>query len=190
MEDRMKTKAMTLIGLVTALLCIAGPIAVTIPLSPVPISLATLAICFAVYVLGMKNGTISCLLYLLMGMIGLPIFSGFSGGIGKLLGPTGGYLIGYIALAAISGFFIEKWQTNRFMHGIGMVLGTVICYMLGSIWLMQQAKVTFYTSITMGVLPFLPGDVLKLIVAVTLGPVLRKHLLKAGLVLFPKNMNK
>ncbi len=186
----MKTKAMTLIGLVTALLCIVGPVTVVLPISPIPVSLTTFGICLAGYVLGMKRSTISCLLYLFMGMIGLPIFSGFSGGIGKLLGPTGGYLLGYVVLALVSGFFIERWPTMRIIHGAGMVLGTGICYLFGTIWLMIHSDMTFYAALTVGVLPFLPGDILKVVVALILGPMLRKRLLQAGLVLFPKNMNK
>ena len=186
----MKTKSMTLIGLVTALLCIVGPITITIPISPIPISLVTLAIWFAIYVLGTKRSVISCILYLGMGAIGLPIFSGFSGGIGKLLGPTGGYLIGYIVLTVVSGWFMDKWPMNRWMQGLGMTLGVVLCYFMGTAWLMVQMEVNCYSAISMGVLPFVPGDILKLIIAIMIGPVLRKRLVKAGLVLFPKNRNK
>ncbi len=186
----MKTKTMTITGLVTAILCIMGPLAIAVPVSPVPISLATLAIYFAVYVLGMKRGVISCLLYLLMGTIGLPIFSGFSGGIGKLLGPTGGYLTGYLVLALIAGIFIEKWQRNRYLQALGMILGTFVCYLLGTCWLAWQMELSFYAALGVGVLPFIPGDIVKLAIAVTAGPMLRKRLIQAGLVLFPKNMNK
>ncbi len=186
----MKTKSMTIIGLVTAMLCIMGPLTIAVPISPVPISLATLAIYFAVYVLGMKRGVISCLLYLLMGMIGLPIFSGFSGGIGKLLGPTGGYLAGYLALALITGIFIEKWQGNRYLQAVGMIFGTSVCYLFGTCWLAWQMDMSYYTALGVGVLPFIPGDIVKLAIAITTGPVLRKRMMQAGLVLFHKNMNK
>lgn len=186
----MKTKAMTITALITAVLCIMGPLAIVVPISPVPISLATLAIYFAVYVLGAKGGMFSCLLYLLMGTIGLPIFSGFSGGIGKLMGPTGGYLTGYLALAFIAGAFIEKWQGNRYLQAVGMILGTAVCYMSGTCWLAWQSDISFGAALGLGVLPFIPGDIIKLAIAVTTGPVLRKRLIQAGLVLFPKNMDK
>ena len=81
---------MTIISLMTAMICILGPITLAIPISPVPISFVTLAIYLAVYILGMKKGAISCLLYLLIGFVGLPVFSAFTGGVGQLLGPTGG----------------------------------------------------------------------------------------------------
>ena len=101
-----KTKTMVIIGVMAAVTCILGPLSLAIPVSPVPISLTNLAVYFAVYVLGMKKGTISYLIYLLIGLIGLPVFSAFTGGPAKLFGPTGGYLIGFAFMAAICGFFL------------------------------------------------------------------------------------
>lgn len=164
----------------TAMICILGPITLAIPISPVPISLVTLAIYFAVYILGMKKGAISCLLYLFIGFVGLPVFSAFTGGVGKLLGPTGGYLIGYVFMAVISGLFIEKWQTNRIMHMIGMLFGTLICYLIGTLWLSMQAGMSFYAALGAGVLPFIPGDIVKIVVAFIAGPAIRKRLIRAG----------
>ena len=100
MKDKPGIYQMAIIGVMTAIICILGPL--SIPIGLVPVSLTNLAILFALYVLGMKKGTLSCILYLLIGLIGLPVFSGFSSGPGKLLGPTGGYLIGFIFMALIS----------------------------------------------------------------------------------------
>ena len=86
------TKQITLIGLMTAVVCILGPLSIPLPISPVPISFTNLAIFLAVYLLDLKGGTVCLLVYLALGAAGLPIFSGFSGGLGKLAGPTGGYL--------------------------------------------------------------------------------------------------
>ena len=90
------TFQMTLIAVMAAITCILGPLSIPIPISPVPISLTNLAIYLTVCLLGWKFGTISYLIYLLIGIAGLPVFSGFSSGFAKLLGPTGGYLIGFI----------------------------------------------------------------------------------------------
>lgn len=95
-QKSMTTYQLVLTGVLTAVICILGPMTLMIPISPVPISLANLAICLSIVILGMKLGTLSCILYLLIGLAGLPVFSGFSGGIGKLAGPTGGYLVGYL----------------------------------------------------------------------------------------------
>lgn len=179
--NRNKIKSMTIISLMTAILCILGPITLPIPISPVPISLVTLAIYFSVYVLGMKRGTISCLLYLLIGFVGLPVFSAFTGGVGKLFGPTGGYMIGYIFMALISGFFIEKWAVKRILHIVGMVLGTVVCYLFGTVWLSMQAGMSFYAALGVGVVPFILGDTVKIVAASIAGPEIRKRLIRTGL---------
>ena len=176
-----KIKSMTIISLMTAILCILGPITLPIPISPVPISFVTLVIYFSVYVLGMKRGTISCLLYLLIGFIGLPVFSGFTGGIGKLLGPTGGYMIGYAFMAMICGIFIDRWATKRVLHIIGMALGTLVCYLFGTVWVSMQAGISFYAALGVGVLPFILGDMVKIVAASIAGPMIRKRLIRAGL---------
>ena len=110
---KFNTKTLTLIGVMTAVICIMGPLSIQLPISPVPISLGTLAIYFVIYVLGMKKGTISCCIYLLIGFIGIPVFTGFTSGPAKLLGPTGGYLVGYIFMALICGFVVDK-TNNKF----------------------------------------------------------------------------
>ena len=104
-KPKFTVKQLALVGLMTAVICVLGPLALNIPVSPVPISLGTLAIYFVVSVLGMKLGTISVIIYILLGLAGVPIFAGFTSGPGKLFGPTGGYIIGYIFMALICGFF-------------------------------------------------------------------------------------
>ena len=101
-----KTKRLTLIGLSAALLCILGPLSIPLPVSPVPITLTNFAVYIIIYILGMHSGTVSVLIYLCLGAVGLPVFSAFSGGLGKLAGPTGGYLAGFLFLALIQGFLI------------------------------------------------------------------------------------
>lgn len=176
-----KTKTMALIGVMAAVTCILGPLSLAIPVSPVPISLTNLAVYFAIYVLGMKRGTISYCIYLLLGLTGLPVFAAFTAGAGKLFGPTGGYLIGFIFMALICGFFIEKWEKKLYMHFIGMVLGTAVCYFFGTAWLAYTAHMGFAAALAAGVIPFIPGDLAKIIIAMIAGPVIRKQLKRAGL---------
>ena len=176
-----KTKTMSLICVMAAVTCILGPLSLAIPVSPVPISLTNLAVYFAIYVLGMKRGTISYCIYLLLGLIGLPVFAAFTGGAGKLFGPTGGYLIGFIFMALICGFFIEKWEKKLYMHFIGMVLGTAVCYVFGTAWLAYTAHMGFAAALAAGVIPFIPGDLVKIIIAMIAGPIIRKQLKRAGL---------
>lgn len=178
----MKTKTMALIALMAAVTCILGPLSLAIPISPVPISFTNLAVYFTIYVLGTKKGTISYLIYLLLGLVGLPVFSGFSGGAGKLFGPTGGYLIGFIFMALICGIFIEKWPAKLYLHFVGMILGTAVCYLFGTIWLAFQANMDFSAALAAGVIPFIPGDLVKIIIALLAGPIIRKQLKRAELI--------
>lgn len=176
-----KTATIALIGMMTAVTCIMGPLSVPLPFSPVPISLTNLAIYIAIYVLGMKWGTLSYLIYLLIGFVGLPVFSGFTGGAAKLLGPTGGYLVGFILMALICGAFIDRSHGKMLPSFLGMVLGTLVCYAFGTVWLAYQAGMSFGAALAAGVIPFLPGDLGKIVVSMIVGPQIRARLAKAGL---------
>lgn len=180
-KGKLNTKTMALIGVMTAIICIMGPL--SLPIGPVPLSLGTLAIYFVIYVLGMKKGVISCLVYLLMGMVGIPVFTGFSSGPAKLLGPTGGYLIGYIFLALICGFVIDNTD-NMVICFFGMLLGTAVLYAFGTAWLAYSTKMTFPQALAAGVLPFIAGDVAKIVTAMIAGGEVKKRLRRAGVLAF------
>lgn len=181
-SKKSKIYNMTLIGLMTAILCIAGPLMIPIGISPVPISVTNLAIYLTVFVLGWKRGTLSCIVYLLLGTVGLPVFSGYQGGLEKLTGYTGGYLIGFIFMAIVSGIFIEKFAGKWYMYAMGMVLGTLIAYALGTAWLAYLMNITYAKALLLGVVPYILGDFIKIAVAIIVGSALRQALLKAGLI--------
>lgn len=179
MNTKLSVPQLTVIGVMAAVTCILGPL--SIPIGVIPISFTNLAIYLAIYALGCKKGTISYLIYLCIGLIGVPVFSAFSSGPGKLFGPTGGYLIGFIAMAIISGIFVDKFWGKWYMQFIGMAIGTVCCYVIGSIWLSFQAHMTFKAAFGAGVIPFIPGDLVKIVIALVVGPQIRKQLIKAQL---------
>lgn len=158
----MKTGDMTLIAVMAALICIAGPL--TIAVGPIPLSLASFAVYLAGAVLGSRRGAAAVLVYLLIGMIGVPVFSGFSGGFQKIAGVTGGYLIGYLPCAWISGMGKGKTKWKLFLC---LLAGTLALYLLGTAWFMAQTGNGLAAALGLCVLPFLPGDGLKMI-AVTL----------------------
>jgi len=170
---------MTMIGLMAAVICILGPL--SIPVGLVPVSFTNLAIFFTIYILGTKKSVMSLLIYILIGLAGAPVFSGFSGGLAKLLGPTGGYIIGFIIMALISGIFIDKFIDKWLLCIFGMITGTLACYTLGTAWLAYQAKMTIPAAIGVGVLPFIPGDIVKILVVSIMGPRIRKRLIKHNL---------
>lgn len=175
------TRQMAIIGVMAAVTCILGPLSLPLPFSPVPISFTNLAIYLSAYVLGWKRGTLSYGIYLFIGLIGIPVFSSFTGGPGKLFGPTGGYLIGFIFTALICGIFIDKWFSSPLLCFLGLLLGTVVCYLFGSIWLSYQGGITFWQSYLAGVIPFIPGDFIKILIALIIGSQIKKRLQKAGL---------
>ena len=168
-NTKIKTITITKVALSTAIICILGPLSIVLPISPVPISLGILGIFFAVYVNGWLWGTVSCLLYLLLGFVGVPVFTGFTAGVGKLLGPTGGYMIGYIFLSLIAGLFISKFEKKIPLHILGMVLGTLSCYALGTAWLAISLKMSFAAAFMAGVVPFILADAVKMAIAIAVG---------------------
>ncbi len=179
MKNRSKVYEMAIIGVMAAIICILGPL--SIPVGVVPISFTNLAIYFALYALGMKKGTISYIIYMLIGFVGMPVFSNFSGGPSKLLGPTGGYIIGFVFMALIAGFFIDNFTDKSILCFAGMVLGTAVCYALGTIWLSYQANMPASAALAAGVITFIPGDLVKILIAAFAGPGIRKRLINANL---------
>lgn len=171
--ENFKTRQLVLTGLAAAFICITGPMTILLPLSPVPISLCTLSIYLFSYLLGSKHATISVLVYLLIGFFGLPVFAGFTSGPGHLLGPTGGYLIGYILIALICGHFRSKSGLHL---ALGCVLGTLSCYALGTLWLALQNNLSLTIACSVGILPFLPGDIIKILCIILIGPTIQRRL--------------
>ena len=159
--------------------CIAAPFSIPIPVSPVPLSLTTFILYLSVYILGTRNAFISYVIYLLLGLVGLPVFSGFSGGFAKLAGPTGGYLIGFLFMIPLTGILFEKTGKSFWKQFGAMVLGTLVCYLFGTVWLCLQLNLDFIGGLGVGVIPYLPGDTAKIILAALIGPVIVKALKRA-----------
>ena len=163
-----KLNIIVLIAAMTSVICVIAPISIITPFSIVPISLSTFAIILSVYILGLFPGLASVVLYIILGFCGLPVFSGFTGGAQKVLGPTGGYIIGYIFLAIISGLFIDKFDDMR-IRFFGIVLGMVILYIFGTVWLAFNLNYSFKDALFVGVIPFTIGDLIKIILAMYIG---------------------
>lgn len=172
------TVSMVLMALFAAITCVLAPL--SIPIGPVPISLTNLVIYVSVYILGWKQGTISYIVYLLLGMVGLPVFSSYEGGIGKLAGPTGGYLIGFILMAVVCGIFVEKFDGKVVFGIVGMILGTIIAYAFGTAWFCFSTGTGVVAALGLCVFPFIIGDLIKIIIASLVGPVIRKQIKKVA----------
>ena len=159
----MKTKQMILCALFAALTAVCSMISIPLPFTPVPINLATLSVFLAGGLLGSKNGAVSQLVYVILGAVGLPVFHSFTGGFGVLAGPTGGYLIGYVAAAWLIGFMLEKLGHGFIKNMIGMITGMAICYMLGTLWFMYLTSTGLAAAMMLCVVPFLIGDAIKIV---------------------------
>jgi biotin transport system substrate-specific component len=151
-------------------IALSAQIAFPIPFSPVPITMQTLTVLLTGMLLGSRLGTLTLLAYLAEGIAGLPVFAFGTSGIAVLFGPTGGYLIGFVAAAGLVGFLAERgWDRRRVTTFLAMIGGNLAIYACGAGWL------GFYLSslseaIMVGVLPFLIGDAMKIALAVILLP--------------------
>ena len=177
MSKKVSVEKITSIGLFTALLCILSPF--SLPIGPVPISLCTFFVMLSGIVLGWKLGTSSVILYILLGGIGLPVFSSFSGGVGVLIGPTAGYIFGYIPLALCAGISSNK----KLWSQVGLlILGNIILYVIGTCWYMIVANQTIVRALVVCIVPFLFGDGVKIICAIVIGATVKKELQKGRLL--------
>lgn len=166
----MKTKDMALIGLFAALMAICSWISIP---TTIPFTLQTLGVFLAVGILGGKRGTITVLLYLLIGAVGIPVFAGFKGGIGALAGPTGGYLIGFIGTALVMWFFTARFEITRRIQILSMIIGLLVCYCFGTLWFMwifnhTQGTISLMGTLSACVFPFILPDLIKIAIAILL----------------------
>ncbi|AFQ43151.1 biotin transporter BioY [Desulfosporosinus meridiei] len=148
---------------------------IVIPLQPLPITLQTLFTGLAGIVLGGYTGALSQIVYVLLGIIGLPVFAGGKAGLGTLLGPSGGYLIGFIVGAFIIGKLVEfKKEPGIAWTGFSLVVGNLVIYAFGVTQLALVAHLSIAKALMVGVVPFIIGDLLKLIATVLIASKLRK----------------
>ena len=175
---RSATRSLVLCALMAALTAICSQI--QIPLPMVPINLALFAVHLSGALLGWKYGALSMVVYALLGVIGVPVFAGFGSGPAVLFGKTGGYILGYILCALLVGALSRKFAFNFKTLCLSMVLGVAVCYTFGTIWFMAVTGLNLATSMSYCVIPFLPGDVVKILLAAFLALRLRKPLAAQG----------
>ncbi len=172
------TKNLTYTALMAVLIVLCSWI--TVP-APVPFTLQTFGVFCAVGLLGGELGAAAVLLYLLMGVVGLPVFSGFSSGVGHLLGPTGGYIIGFLFSALVYGLVTRLFGEKTLAAVIGMALGLLVCYAFGTAWFVyvysrRVAAIGLMQALGMCVFPFLIPDGVKIACAVLLVSRLRRRI--------------
>jgi biotin transport system substrate-specific component len=164
-------KRMVYAALMAALTAAGAYIA--IPIGPVPIVLQNLFVMLAGLLLGGRWGAISIGVYLVAGAVGMPVFAGGTGGVGKFVGPTGGYLLGFLAAAYLIGVISERGRGRVIIDVLAMVAGTAIIYAFGVPWLKVITGMSLSKTIAVGMLPFLIGDLIKIAAAVPIVRTLR-----------------
>ncbi|HMA60672.1 MAG TPA: biotin transporter BioY [Halanaerobiales bacterium] len=172
MDNTFKTKYLILTGLFAALTAIGAYIYIPLPISPVPITLQMFFTFMAGGLLGKKYGFFSQLIYILIGAIGLPVFAGGTGGFGILFGPTGGYVLGFLAAGYIAGFSKDTFISKL----LYMLLALIVIYLLGTTRLMMVIQVDFIKALTIGVTPFIIGDLMKVALAAYLSVKLSNYI--------------
>lgn len=176
----MKTRTITTVGIFAALMCIISPFSV--PIGPVPISLATLGVYIIASLFDWKKSTLIIIIYIVLGAIGVPVFSNAQGGFAVLIGPTGGYILGYILCALVESLLIKLMKDKPWSFPIAMIAGTVIIYVFGTAWFLvymnfiKSVEYSLVKALTVCVIPFLIGDSIKMVIASLIGWRFKKYL--------------
>ena len=164
---RSKTFSMVYVALFAVLIAICSWISIP---TTVPFTLQTLGIFVSVGVLGGKRGSLSVLIYLLLGAIGIPVFAGFTGGMGVMLGSTGGYIIGFLLLALVMWLMEQLLGKKTWVLALSMVVGLIVCYAFGTAWFMvvyarSAGSIGLMTALGWCVIPFIIPDAIKIVIA-------------------------
>lgn len=166
-DNKMKIKDIAYIAMFAAIMTICSWISIP---SAVPFTLQTFGVFLAIGVLGGKRGTLAILTYLILGALGVPVFANFSGGIGYMLGPTGGYIIGFL-LSALVMWLIECFtKKTKWMLVVQMFAGLLVCYAFGTVWFVavyskNTGPIGFWTALLKCVIPYIIPDAIKIALA-------------------------
>ncbi len=154
---------------------------VTVPLPAVPVTLQTFAVFAALGILGGARGTAAVAVYIALGAAGVPVFSGFNGGLGALLGATGGYILGFLFSALLYWLITSLWKRPALPRIVGMIAGLAVCYAFGTVWFAvvysrASGPIGFGAALMKCVVPFLLPDAVKLALAYAVSSAVKKRL--------------
>jgi biotin transport system substrate-specific component len=160
-------------SLFTALIIVGGYLSLPLPMIPVPIVLADFFVIMAGLILGAAWGGASVGIFIFLGLLGLPVFAGGKAGLAVLFGPTGGFVIGYLTGAVLAGWIGGRGKPSRGKDIVAIVLGFTVELILGVIWIGVSLQVGWEKALTIGLLPFLPGTLIKMVGIWLVAPRLR-----------------
>ncbi|MGB8450779.1 MAG: biotin transporter BioY [Anaerocolumna sp.] len=171
-DSSMNLRMTVYAALFTALIIIGGYLSVPIPVGPVPIVLADFFVMVTGLFLGKKWGLSSVVLYIFLGAIGLPVYASGKAGLAVLFGPTGGFLFGYLALVFAIGFISGMGKPSLLKNMTALIIGNIFLYVFGVPWLKVVMHLTWGKALAAGLIPFIPGIIIKIIVALALAQIL------------------
>lgn len=176
MQKKFKVRDLSYISLFATLIAVSGYITIPLPFSTVPVTAQTLAVMLAGCLLPIGHAAASVLVFLLMGAIGLPVFSGGAAGLGVIAGKTGGYLIGFLFGAAVIAALKGKKPGFLRLLTVNAIGGILVVYLFGVLWLNFVTGIGFQKAVIFGALPFIPGDIVKIVVAALVSGKLARHI--------------
>lgn len=175
-----KLQNMIIVALFAAIIGVLAQLVIPLPL--VPITGQTLAVGLAATILGSRKGTYTTILYLIIGAVGIPVFAQMQAGLGVIVGPTGGFLVGFIPAAWFIGYYLEKTKFNVTHALIANLIGMVITLVFGTIWLKVVAELSWTAAFLGGFAPFIIGGIIKVVLAAWIGILVRNRLQTAKLL--------
>ena len=176
--SKIPIRSLCLTGIFTAIITVCAQVSIPMPYG-VPLTLQTLAIPLAGIVLGANLGALSVSVYVLLGAIGVPVFAGLTGGIGVILGPTGGFILSFPAIASIAG--IGERLGGKLSYALGIITGIIVNYLCGMLFFCLVTSNDMKTAFLACVLPFIPSDVIKMSAAAVLGKSIKRALKNSAL---------
>lgn len=177
-RKKLKTVDIAYVGIFVALIAVCSWISIPVA---VPVTLQTMAVCITAALLGTKKGVLTVVVYILLGLIGVPVYAEFTSGVGILMGITGGYLVGFIFTALIVGIMLKMLGKKTWVYALSMFLGIAACYAFGTAWFViynntnSADAVTIGAALSMCVVPFIIPDIIKIAVATLLCKRLDKY---------------
>lgn len=156
-------KNIVFIAIMAAIMCVIAPVSFSIGI--IPITLGTFSFCLVGGLLSYRKAFATVLIYILIGFIGIPVFSSYQSGVGVVLGVTGGYLVGYLPSVLVISIIVNKFKSKIYVYPLAMIIGILTCYLFGTIWFMFQSGNTFIHTLSICVIPFIIPDLIKVVVA-------------------------
>jgi biotin transport system substrate-specific component len=174
---KISTKDMVLASVMAAVMCVFAIISFNIGQVPITLSM------FAVFLCGLlqkpKYAVLSCVVYVLLGAIGIPVFAGMKGGLSVLMSPTGGFIISYPVVVLIISLFVQKFSGKTFAVIISLVIAIFVCYTFGTVWFMIITGSGLLHALSICVLPFIPFEIIKAAAALLISKPIKKAILKS-----------